>query len=350
MIGAAAPGPPARREALALLAGLLIGPGCASLREAGPAPPPAALEARLLALAAGFPGRVGIAAMDVDAGWVAAVDGASLYPQQSVSKLWVALAVFAAVDAGRLRLTDEVLVRREDMSVFNQPIQERLGPEGLWTTIDGLLNDAIARSDNAANDILVRRLGGPATVAQVLAARGVRGVRTGPEERVLQSKIAGLDWRSDYSFGRAFWDARDRLDPALRRARLKAYLEDPDDGAAPEALVRALARLQRGELLSPPTTRRFLEILAATTTGPARLKAGLPTGWSIAHKTGTGQDLADLSTGYNDVGLLTAPDGRRFAAAVMIASTRAPVPARQALMAEVARAVVAAAGAGVSGH
>jgi beta-lactamase class A len=81
--------------------------------------------------------------------------------------------------------------------------------------------------------------------------------------------------------------------------------------------------------------------MAATDTGPLRLKAGLGPGWSIAHKTGTGQDLGDESTGYNDVGLLTAPDGRTYAVAVMIAQTRRPVPERQALMADVARAVVA---------
>ncbi len=40
------------------------------------------------------------------------------------------------------------------------------------------------------------------------------------------------------------------------------------------------------------------------------------------------------------MGLLTAPDGRTYAVAVMIASTRAPIPTRQALMADVARAVV----------
>jgi beta-lactamase class A len=49
-----------------------------------------------------------------------------------------------------------------------------------------------------------------------------------------------------------------------------------------------------------------------------------------------------MTAGYNDVGLMTAPDGQVYAVAVMIASTRAPIPARQALMADVARAVVAA--------
>src|SRR3546814_1627452 len=35
-------------------------------------------------------------------------------------------------------------------------------------------------------------------------------------------------------------------------------------------------------------------------------------GWRIAHKTGTGQDFGRRTAGFNDVGVLTAPDGRRY--------------------------------------
>jgi beta-lactamase class A len=126
-----------------------------------------------------------------------------------------------------------------------------------------------------------------------------------------------------------------------RIAALEAYLAAPEDGATAAAMVDGLARLKRGELLSPASTARMLEIMASTETGPLRLKSGLSEGWSIAHKTGTGQDLGDLGTGYNDVGLLTAPDGRVYAVAVMIAVTRETIPVRQAIMADVAHAVVA---------
>jgi beta-lactamase class A len=209
------------------------------------------------------------------------------------------------------------------------------------STINGLLIYAIAQSDNAANDILVREVGGPDVVRRWLSTRGVSGVRASPEERFLQSEVAGLTWRPEYSFGQAFWIARSTVDPKVRVARLQAYLADPKDGATPDGIVQGLSRLMHGDLMSPASTQQFLKILRQTTTGPQRLKAGLGPGWSIAHKTGTGQDLGDLSTGYNDVGLLTAPDGRTYAVAVMIASTRAPVPVRQAFMADVARVVVA---------
>jgi beta-lactamase class A len=308
-------------------------------RSARP-PAPATLSAELHNLASAFPGRVGIAVEDVQAGWVADDDGDRLYPQQSVSKLWVSMAVFDAIDRGRLTLADPVQVRRQDMSVFNQPIQKKLVDGVYATTIDDLLDYAIAQSDNAANDILVRQVGGSGAVRRWLAAHHVAGVRCGPEERILQSEIAGVAWRPEYAFGQAFWTARDKVAPQVRAARLQAYLADPKDGATPDGVVEGLSRLAQGRLLSAASTQRLLQILGRTTTGPARLKAGLGAGWSIAHKTGTGQDLGDLSTGYNDVGLLTAPDGRLYAVAVMIASTRAPIPVRQSLMADVARAVV----------
>lgn len=331
-----------RRTSLALAGALALG-ACATVPPpASPRPPPpAALSDRLAALAHDFDGRVGIAVEDVQDRWIAAYDGDTLYPQQSVSKLWVALAVFDAADRKSLELSEPILVRREDMSVFNQPIQKVLGDTGYQTTLDDLLSWAICKSDNAADDILMRRVGGPDAVQRELSARRLDAIRSSPPEHLLESKIAGLEWKPDYSFGQTFWTARDQVDPAVRSARLEAYVADPDDGASPKAIVEGLSRLKRGELLSTASTQRFLQLLAETQTGPMRLKAGLGPGWSISHKTGTGQDLNDLSTGYNDVGLLTAPDGRTYAVAVMIASTRRPIPDRQTLMADVARAVVA---------
>ena len=335
--------PAARRLTLGLA---LLCAACATPPPAPsapiPPPPPPALAQRLDDLVRGFDGKVGVAVEDVGAGWTAAVDGDAFYPQQSVAKLWVALTVFDAAERGRLRLSDPVLVTRRDMSVFNQPVQKLMTDQGYATTIDGLLELALAQSDNAADDILLDRVGGPVAVRQALKARRIAGVRAGPSERVLESRIAAVRWKPEYSFGRSFWTARDQVPMPERVRALDAYLADPADGATPRGVADGLARLDRGELLDPGMTGRFLQILAGTTTGPQRLPAGLGPGWRIAHKTGTGQDLQDLSTGYNDVGLLTAPDGRVYAVAVMIASTRRPIPERQALMAAVAQAVVAA--------
>ncbi len=71
---------------------------------------PAALAKRIDALAAGFNGRVGIAVQSVDTGWRTGWRAEDLYPQQSVSKMWVALTAMDAVDKGRVQLTDPVTI------------------------------------------------------------------------------------------------------------------------------------------------------------------------------------------------------------------------------------------------
>ena len=125
------------------------------------------------------------------------------------------------------------------------------------------------------------------------------------------------------------------------RERAESYLANPPDAATPAGLSEALARLKRGELLSQASTDLMIDLMSGTVTGPGRLPAGLPPGWLIAHKTGTGQVFGPVATGFNDVALITAPDGQTYAVVVMIAQTRLGVPERQALMAQVAREVVA---------
>ena len=110
--------------------------------------------------------------------------------------------------------------------------------------------------------------------------------------------------------------------------------------AAPSAIVGALARLKRGELLSPSSTTRLLNIMGNTHTGPNRLKGGLQPGWTLSHKTGTGQVLDGVQAGYNDIGILTAPDGRSYSIAVMIKRTSTPLPVRMTLMNNVVKAVI----------
>ena len=125
----------------------------------------------------------------------------------------------------------------------------------------------------------------------------------------------------------------------VRDQALAAYLANPPDGATPEGIVTALGALKRGELLSPESTDFMLGLMGEARTGAMRLRAGVQPGWSLAHKTGTGPDWRGASVGINDVGLLTAPDGRTFAVAVMVRQTRQPPSARHRLMQGVARAV-----------
>ncbi len=305
--------------------------------------PPAGLENLIGDQWRLFPGKTGVAIMRIDGGgWVTGRRLGDLFPQQSVSKTWVAMTVLDQIDQGKLRLDQRVRITRDDLAVFHQPIRDRVVANGeVEETIQSLLEQAIRASDNTANDSLLRTAGGPQAVRSFMARKNLGAIRFGQGERLMQSMIAGIEWRQEYSIGRRFYAARDALPYAQRKAALDRYLADPVDGASPEAIVRALGRLAKGELLSPESTRLLLDIMSRTSSGPNRLKAGVPAGWRFLHKTGTGQMLSPVSTGYNDIGIMTAPDGTRYAVAVMIGDTTAPIPDRMAFMQFVSRTVAA---------
>ena len=300
-----------------------------------------ALDAQIRNLGQSFNGDIGIAVRDLQSGWTSQYDGMTYFPQQSVSKFWVALTALDKADRGELYLDRPVTLRREDLTLFNQPIAHLIkGDAGYTTTLFDLMHRAITQSDNTCNDFLLWRSGGPEAVRNFIGAKGITGIRFGPGERLMQSALAGMEWKQSYSIGNAFYAARAALPTEVRRAAFERYVASPVDGATPVGLVDALAKLKQGQLLSPQSTQRMLSIMSNTRTGPQRLKGGLAPGWKLAHKTGTGQQLASVTTGYNDIGILTSPDGRSYAVAVMIRKTAAPIPARMAVMQNTVRTVI----------
>ena len=303
-------------------------------------PAPYQLVDRINRISRGFAGKAGIAVRAVDETWTVEAGGRQYLPQQSVSKLWVAMTILDLRDQGRIRLDDPVTVTTNDLTLFHQPIAAlATRPGGFQTTVGDLLTRALTHSDNTANDKLLWLAGGPLAVRAMIENKRLGPIRFGPGERLLQARTAGLTWDQSWAGTNGFEVARSRLSKEARAAALDAYVANPPDGAEPIAIVDALARLARGEILSETSTRILLTTMSESVTGRARLRAALPAGWQIAHKTGTGQDFDGRNAGFNDVGLLTAPDGRRYALAVMIGDTQRPIRERQELIQSVAAAV-----------
>ena len=311
-----------------------------------PAPPtspaPIYLRNRITELGRAFDGKAGVAIVSLREGWEIGWNSNALFPQQSCSKLWVAIAAMDAVDRGQVSLNDKVTLGRSDLTLFHQPLSAKiLGRGDHTTTLGSLLFTAITESDNTANDKLMRSIGGPQTVRDMIARKNLGTIRFYNGERALQSRIAGLIWSPSYSIGNAFYQARSALPMSVRRAAFESYIADPYDGAAPHAIANALARLKRGELLSPASSQRLLSIMGQTRTGRARVRAALAAGWHWNHKTGTGQDFQGRISGINDIGLLTAPDGTIYAVAIMAVPDNNSDGDAQKLMQNVAKAVIA---------
>jgi beta-lactamase class A len=260
----------------------------------------------------------------------------------------VAAAIMDGVDRRALSLGDRTALSPSDLSIFHQPIRKKILAGGYNPALLELLSFAMTQSDNAANEALFQRIGGKAGVENFLTQKGINRITMSQGEKELQTGIAGLQWDPRFSYDRHFWDARSALPWQQRKRAIEDYVANPPDGATPLAVADGLSKLQSRQLISARSTAYLLDLMMQSKTGPDRLKSGLSPGWTLAHKTGTGQVLqmqddehAGIFTAYNDVGILSSPQGRHYALVVMIGRTMRPVAERQALMRAVTQSVIA---------
>jgi beta-lactamase class A len=260
-------------------------------------------------------GEVGIAVVDTARKKQFLLNQNQPFPMQSVCKLPISIAILRLADAGKLSIQETITVRKKDLVPLYSPIKEAIKGKQADFTIRALITRAICDSDNTACDLLIGRAGGAPAVTRILTEAGIKGVRVDRPEGTLQPESV----------------------------QIAKFLTDPRDTAIPEGMIDLLQKLYGGNLLSKNSTSVILEDLFNCKTGSNRIRAGLPKGWRLAHKTGTGRDVSGQNTATNDVGVMVGPKGETIYIAVFTKGSRAKIEVREALMAKIA--AIAAAGA-----
>jgi len=308
---------PRLRTKLIAFLGLFLAP-LPTADAFGPRPNPVqqSAESRLMAEFARFAtltdGTVGIAVRDLGTGETLAYNGDTLFPMASTYKVAVAAKILSLLDAGSLSL-------EEQLPRLGRPVPVRT-----------LLEMSLTLSDNDATDALVARAGGPQAVNDWVHAAGIKGLRVDSNTRDLlaRAKVPGTGFGDEAAMesglSSAQRDARDM--PNI------GFAADPRDTATPRAMDDLLGAIRQGRVLRPQTSALMLSIMERCRTGKARLRAMLPPGTRIAHKTGTLNGLG------NDTGIVTLPDGRMFVITVFVMKDHRGHEMRDRIMAEAARA------------
>jgi beta-lactamase class A len=325
------------RSTIVFLALILVGCGSPTPASAPPKEKDDSLQRELAEIAGASDGTVAVTVVQLSTGERAAVHGDARLPMMSVFKLPLAIAALARVDAGEWKLDQSVEIAEKELRPGVSSMADAWKTGQHTFTLESMLKRVIQESDNTAGDKLVAMLGAPKVTA-FLRAHEVPGVDVAEQEIEIDARThcAGVAAPAEgWTF--AAIDAC-KVDPAVKLAAMRHEIAASPNGATTDALANLLVRLDRGALLSPASTRWLLDVMAGTTTGKARIQAGVPKGTRIEHKTGTGESFGDLNMATNDVGIVTLPNGQRFALSILTAGSTRDAATREATIAKLTAA------------
>lgn len=257
------------------------------------------LTSRINELEKASGGRLGVAVLDTHDGRRFAWRGDQRFRMCSTFKTPLAAAILRRVDQGRERLDRRVSYGRDVLIAHSPAVERRLG-QGM--TLGALCEATITLSDNAAANLLLDALGGPSALTRFLRAIGDETTRC------------------------------DRREPELN----SGAPDDPRDTTTPVAIVETWRTLLLDDALTPASRRQLADWVIANRTGDRRLRAGLPRSWRIGDKTGS-----DGRAITNDVAIAWPPGRKPLLLAVFHDQGSPDDAVRNAVLADVARAVVA---------
>jgi beta-lactamase class A len=262
-----------RRSVLtAIMGAALTGCGTAATPATAPtsAPPPSAAppdDPDLVALERRFGGRIGVHALDTSTGTTLSHRSGERFLMASTAKLPLAAAVLDRA-ATEPTLLDRLVRYGPEALLEHAPVTTQHITTGM--TVTDLCDAALTVSDNTAANLLLELLGGPAAVT---------------------------------AFTRDLGDATTRLDRTEPELNVSTGPDDERDTTTPAAIVGTIRAVTLGDGLQPAGRERLTAWLVANTTGNATIRAGVPAGWVVGDKTGTGAQGE-----RNDVGILLPPD------------------------------------------
>ncbi|MCY7335796.1 MAG: serine hydrolase, partial [Chamaesiphon sp.] len=206
--------------------------------------------------------------MEVETGNYLDINGEKSFPAASTIKLPILIALFQAVDAGKVRMNETLTVRRDLITGGSGELQNRPGAK---LSVLQTATKMIAISDNTGTNMIIDRLGGRAVLNRQFKNWGLR--------KTVINRLLG-DFKGTNT-------------------------------TSPADLVRLSALLAKHQLISEASRSKVLDILNQTQNRKL-LPAGLGKGAAIAHKTGT------LGRLIGDAGIIEMPNGKLYLAGIFV--------------------------------
>ena len=253
----------------------------------------------------GMEGTVGVAAKHLETGDSVSINGEESFPMASVFKLPILVELMAQTVEGKLSLDDEVSLQPQEQHL-GSGLLSGLDAPGITLSVRNLIKLMMQHSDNSATDILFNKVGAENINAR-LESYGIEGITVDRSCQHLIMDAIGLDFAEHQGMNLeeviGSYRAKLRENRDLGKEARENFTSVMKDQSTPEAMNALLEKIFQQEILDKESCEYILEIMLGCETGERRIKAGLPRGTRLAHKTGT------IGGTVNNIGIIYLPDG-----------------------------------------
>jgi beta-lactamase class A len=231
--------------------------------------------------------NAGVAVMHIERGDTLSVNGHEHYAMMSVCKFPQAITLLHLIDSGKLPRDVKVHITPYDLTQrTNSTLQKDHPKVPFDLSIPEALAYSIGQSDNITSNVIFEMDGGPAAVEAYIHSLGVAEIGVGTDYRHMRNDSLYRNW------------------------------------ITPVAAAMLLNIFYTRDILSDTSRTTLWNAMVEAPNGKDRLRGLLPAGTVVGHKTGTsGRDSANVTTAFNDIGIIEMPDGSHVAVAVFIAKS-----------------------------
>lgn len=229
------------------------------------------------------------------------------YPTQSVYKFHLALAVLDYLNKNNLTLDHQVYVKKSDLLPnTHSPLRDDYPQGEMYLSVADIIRYTVSKSDNNGCDILFRLVGGTAVVDRYIRGLGLSEFAIAATEEEMHGP-----WDVQYT-----------------------------NWSTPCTAAQALEIFRTQDILPQPFHDFLWDTLAGTTTGGNKIKALLPEGTFVAHKTGSSfRNAEGLKAAENDIAIIQLPDGRYYSLVVFVADSMESNDVNCGIIAQISKAV-----------
>ena len=259
------------------------------------------VQEQLAHLEASSGGRLGVAATDTGNNQQIQYRADESFPMGCTSKVIGVAAILKESMKNHHFLQERIKYKKDDLVTWT-PITEKHLVDGM--TIAELCAAAISYSDNTAMNILTKKLGGPEGINK---------------------------------FARSIHDMHFKLDHWWPKVALSSPASR-EDATTPAAMEESLHKLVFGDVLAISQREMLITWLKNNVTGNARIKAGVPHGWVVGDKTGTGYHYGTT----NDIAVIWPPKCDPIVVTLFYTSNKKDAPKREDVIASATKILITA--------